>query len=244
MTPYAVALALVIGVIALFATIGNSTAGRILTSAVLAAALLIPFSEAKGGLRARIPLIAAVVSVTGVLIAEFLLNENAVTVYSAVGLAVSSAALVITFQRIIRREPITADKVFAALTAYLFLGYGFSMAFGLFDAINDGSFFTEETEPKPSDFIYFSLITLTTVGYGDLTAGSKETRLLAAMEAVTGQLFLVSVVAILVGRLVAAKPLEQGTPQGLFDDPLPSAPSRPTVGSQSPAACGTAPNEE
>ncbi len=47
--PYAVALALVIGVIALVATIGEFAIGRVLIAAVLAAALLIPFSEARGG---------------------------------------------------------------------------------------------------------------------------------------------------------------------------------------------------
>jgi voltage-gated potassium channel Kch len=50
-------------------------------------------------------------------------------------------------------------------------------------------------------FQYFSFITLTTVGYGDLTPGTELGQLLASLEALTGQLFLVSVVALVVGNL-------------------------------------------
>jgi hypothetical protein len=220
--PYAVALVLVIGAIGLFATVGDSMAGRVLTSAVLAAALLIPFSEARGGLRARIPVLAAVLSVLCVLGAELALDENAVAIFTAAGLGVAVAALGMSLRRIVRREPVTADKVCAALTAYLLIGFGFAMGFGLTNALADDPFFAQDVEAAPSDFMYFSLITLTTVGYGDMTARAEETRLMAAIEAVTGQLFLVSVVAILVGRLVAAKPLGGSDSPGLFDDPAPA----------------------
>ncbi len=217
--PYAVALALVIGVIALVATVGEFAIGRVLIAAVLAAALLIPFSEARGGLRARIPVLATIISVFGVLAAELVLDENAGVVFASTCLVVAAAALTYSLRRIVRREPITADKVCAALTAYLLIGYGFAMGFALINTLFSEPFFAQEGEGSPNDFIYFSLITLTTVGYGDLTARSEETRLIASIEAVTGQLFLVSVVAILVGRLVAASPIQDNAATGLFDDP-------------------------
>ncbi len=53
----------------------------------------------------------------------------------------------------------------------------------------------------PSDFVYYSFVTLTTVGYGDLTASTGIGRMLSVTEALVGQLYLVTVVAILVSNL-------------------------------------------
>ena len=57
------------------------------------------------------------------------------------------------------------------------------------------------TRPRSTDFIYFSFITLTTTGYGDLTAAHDLGRMLAVTEALFGQLYLVSAVALLIGSL-------------------------------------------
>jgi ion channel len=53
-----------------------------------------------------------------------------------------------------------------------------------------------------ADFLYFSFATLTTTGYGDLVPGSNLARSLAILEALTGQIYLVTVVAVLVGNLM------------------------------------------
>jgi len=63
------------------------------------------------------------------------------------------------------------------------------------------SFFVQVQTPQTGDFVYFSYITITTTGYGDLTAASNFGRMLAASEALIGQLYLVSVVALLVGNV-------------------------------------------
>ena len=65
--------------------------------------------------------------------------------------------------------------------------------------IVDQPFFHQHLRPGPVDFVYFSFTTLTTLGYGDLTARADLGRMLAICEALFGQLYLVSVVAILVG---------------------------------------------
>lgn len=60
--------------------------------------------------------------------------------------------------------------------------------------------FVQAKHPSQSDDLYFSYITLTTVGYGDLTPDSGLTRALVVVEALSGQLYLVTVVAVLVGN--------------------------------------------
>jgi voltage-gated potassium channel Kch len=54
---------------------------------------------------------------------------------------------------------------------------------------------------EPNDFLYFSFATLTTVGYGDLVAATDLGRSLAISEALIGQIYLVTVVALIVGNL-------------------------------------------
>jgi hypothetical protein len=56
------------------------------------------------------------------------------------------------------------------------------------------------THPTTSDTLYFSLITLTTVGYGDIVPVANLARAIATIEALTGQLYLVSVVAVVIAR--------------------------------------------
>ena len=74
----------------------------------------------------------------------------------------------------------------------------------LYAAINgfgDSPFFVQTTRPTTANFLYFSFVTQTTVGYGDFTAAGGLGRTLAVLEALTGQLYLVTVIAVLVSRL-------------------------------------------
>ncbi len=59
-------------------------------------------------------------------------------------------------------------------------------------------FFAQQITPNNVDFLYFSFVTITTVGYGDLTAGTSTGRVLVTFEAMIGQIFLVTLVARLV----------------------------------------------
>lgn len=100
---------------------------------------------------------------------------------------------------------ITADKIFAAACVYMLIGYAWAFAYSLIDEIQPGSF-TALTEINRNDYSgrvmqlrYFSFITLTTVGYGDIVPRLPAARTMAALEAVMGQLYLVALVGRLVG---------------------------------------------
>ena len=68
-------------------------------------------------------------------------------------------------------------------------------------AFSQGPYFTSIAAATRSHFTYFSFVTLTTTGYGDLTPATSLGRLLAIAEALLGQLYLVSVVALVVGNV-------------------------------------------
>lgn len=110
--------------------------------------------------------------------------------------------------RLLMRPKITLDTVAGALIAYLQVGIFFSVLYRLVDVLGKGDFFAQG--PQTADaFQYFSFVTLTTVGYGDLTARTSVGQLMASLEAITGQLFLVSVVALVVGNVGREVPRSQ-----------------------------------
>ena len=93
-----------------------------------------------------------------------------------------------------------------ALAAYIQIGLFFATAFRLVELVGSAPFFTEITNPSTMDFQFFSFVTLTTLGYGDLVPGTEVGQSLSMVEAVLGQVFLVTVVAMAVGNLGATLP--------------------------------------
>ncbi|MFN8188500.1 MAG: ion channel [Gaiellales bacterium] len=96
---------------------------------------------------------------------------------------------------------VTAQTVFGALSIYVLLGMFFATVYLAVNQLTGEPFFTSEPSPTPPDFQYFSFVTLTTTGYGDLTAASNLGRTLAISEALLGQIYLVTVVAALVANI-------------------------------------------
>ena len=99
---------------------------------------------------------------------------------------------------------VTLRAVFGVLCIYLVLGMAFAYIGELIEAISSEAYFTEIAQGSVSDFLYFSYATLTTVGYGDLTAANQTGRSLAIAEALIGQIYVITVVAIIVGNLGSA----------------------------------------
>jgi hypothetical protein len=96
---------------------------------------------------------------------------------------------------------ITVRTMFGVLCVYLLIGQLFAFAYGMVEALGDPRFFAEIPGGTQSDFLYFSFATLTTTGYGDLTAAYDVGRSLAVTEALIGQIYLVTVVALIVANL-------------------------------------------
>jgi len=95
-------------------------------------------------------------------------------------------------------EGVDLEVVLGALCAYLYIGAYFSFLYDVMARISKSPFFAQPGADSKLNYLYFSFITLTTTGYGDLSPALGPGRMIAVTEAVIGQLYLVSVVAIVV----------------------------------------------
>jgi hypothetical protein len=118
---------------------------------------------------------------------------------------VLTAFVVANLLRFVLHAPfVNVEVLCASISAYLMLGLMWTLAYWLVDQLTPGGAFSFNTNAGTRSMngfngFYFSFITLSTVGYGDITPVSKVARMLAAMEAMTGLLY----VAVLIARLVA-----------------------------------------
>ena len=110
-----------------------------------------------------------------------------------------------------RRQVVDVRTVLGAVCIYVLLGMMFAFVYAAINGIDDTPFFVQTTHATTPDFLYFSFITQTTVGYGDFTAAGDLGRALAVVEALGGQLYLVTVIAVLVSRL-SRRPLGRRIP--------------------------------
>lgn len=110
------------------------------------------------------------------------------------------ATVVLIVRRILSFSTVTVQSIYAAISAYLILGLMFAAFYAAISLLDGGHFFAHGRTGMSQTYQYFSFTTLTTLGYGDYTAAGNDGRAIAVMEALTGQIFL----ATLVARLVAA----------------------------------------
>ncbi|MCE9614014.1 MAG: potassium channel family protein [Lentisphaerae bacterium] len=104
---------------------------------------------------------------------------------------------------VLKGGPVTADRIYGAVAAYVLLGLLWAFVYALIESVHPGSFLSMGVpiaghQVLPT-MIYFSLTTLTTVGYGDLVPAVGVARSYAMLEAVMGQLYL----AVLISRLIS-----------------------------------------
>jgi len=110
-------------------------------------------------------------------------------------------AIVVGVVRSVRaRDGVTIEAVFGVLCLYILVGMGFALVYGAIASLT-GHFFANGTVATGARCLYFSFATLTTVGYGDLTAASNLGHTLSASEALVGQIYLVTIVSLLVSNL-------------------------------------------
>jgi hypothetical protein len=100
-----------------------------------------------------------------------------------------------------RRQVVDLRTVLAAICIYVLIGMLAAFAFGAIGALGSGPFFAQTKHASIADYLYFSFATITTVGYGDLTAAGGLGRACSVFEALVGQLYLVTVLALLVSNL-------------------------------------------
>ena len=110
-------------------------------------------------------------------------------------------------QFIYRAEDITKEVIFAAIVVYLLLAVMWTFIYSLLELLQPGSFNFSSSKIQEAKliFLYYSFVTITTLGYGDITPLTEKATSLAILEAIIGQIYLVVVVAWLVGMHVSRR---------------------------------------
>ena len=112
---------------------------------------------------------------------------------------------------IISDPSVTTDTLAGAVSAYLLVGITYGLAYGLIESLSPGSF-RDTIQPgkvlAPPEFIFFSFVTLTTVGYGDIVPWGAHARSLVILESVTGIMYP----AVLIARLIGLHASKRSNP--------------------------------
>jgi hypothetical protein len=179
---------------------------RVVTIALQGATLVLALyaSEARPLIErlATVVVAFAVLGSTGALIGFGELGSTAGRIVAVLLVALAPIAIVRGVVRGVRTEgAVTMHTMFGVLCVYLLIGMLFAYAYGLVGDAQSQPFFASGIDPDISDYLYFSFATMTTVGYGDLAAATDLGRSVAIAEALTGQIYLVTVVAVIVGGL-------------------------------------------
>jgi hypothetical protein len=216
---YGLLLVLILVSIVVTAALSGTHLGRVVTIVFLGGTLLFAMRTSRAGHRfRRIASVAVPIMIVGAAASGFLSNGSiSSSITAGFSAALVVAALSAIFSRLATHTTISIQTVLGALSMYLLLGLLFASVFAFLASASGDAFFAQGASAGSSvNYIYFSYVTIATVGYGDLSAAGNLGRMLSASEALVGQLFLVTVVALLVTNLGKARrqPGTGGSEQG------------------------------
>ena len=149
---------------------------------------------------------------------------------AVLALTIVLGALVATFAELVGNRDATADSLVGAIFGYFVIAAACALLFRQMEGAHPGSFRLPEGGDLDTQMLYFSLITVTTAGYGDITPVTSVAQISAALEAALGTLYL----AILIGRIVGQLAPGLGRSDAMPDDAPASRrgerhPRQPTV---------------
>ncbi|MDX6595312.1 MAG: hypothetical protein QOI72_694 [Solirubrobacterales bacterium] len=128
---------------------------------------------------------------------------------SAIQIGLLAIAMAAVLRRVVTTAEVGSRTILGAISVYTVLGILFTFLYGTVERIQGTPFFEGVPHPAGSDFLFFSYTTLTTTGYGNLVPGGQPGRMLAGLEMMIGQIFLVTLVAGLVSLWRPGEALRQ-----------------------------------
>jgi hypothetical protein len=193
-------------IVVVFVIVAPDGAGaRAVGFALVGTALLVAVSTSRERtvvLRRRAVIGGVTIVIVTVLTAADVLPRSVTTALTALMALAVPATLGGGLLRLVRERGATVQAVAGALAIYLLVGIAFASAIGFVAAVEPGQFFTQSAAASTSDHVYYSFTVLTTTGFGDFTAAHGAGRALSVLEMLTGQIYLVTVIGILIGRRV------------------------------------------
>ncbi len=198
--------------VALVLTAANTKWLKIAAVLVQGGVVLFAFLASRVGRRAwRVAIVLVPLAVVVGIAGRSGDSRPAETVAAVMNLVFPVAAIVALGRRIVVEPFVSGRTILGLLCVYLLIGMTFAAAYITIAVVSGEPFFVQTDQAQPVDFTYFSLVTLATVGYGDFTAANPMPRVLTAIEGLTGQLYLVTVVAVAVSRVRTRR---DRTPEG------------------------------
>jgi hypothetical protein len=158
--------------------------------------------------RAAAALIA--LGATAAILQIFFGGENPSGVVAIFEVALLLATAVVIGVAVVDQHEVNAQSVLGALSIYVLLGMFFVFVYSAAAMLGSGPFFAQGTDGTLTTRLYFSYVTLATLGYGDYTAADDFGRTVSVIEAMIGQVYLVTVVALLVSQLSRRREGRQG----------------------------------
>jgi hypothetical protein len=178
---------------------------QVMVSVLLGCSLILAFRVAR--LSPALIRLAYVVAAGGVLTAIVreltgVVGDGEARVVSAVLVGLGPPAVALGVIRDLRSsQAVRVQAVMGVLSLYMLIGMLFAFVFGAIDRLGGEPFFADGTPATVAKCLYYSFTTLTTVGYGDLVARTDLGHTLSILEALTGQIYLVTVVSLIVSNL-------------------------------------------
>lgn len=200
--------AVLVAIVAVFAIQGIASPNKweqIVVSVLLGFVLLLSLWEAHARRAVMLIAVVVVVGVVLVSIVEWAIGniDGAETrLPDALVVALTPPAIVLGVMRDLRlRREVTLQTVFGVLCVYILIGMFFANVYVSIDHLGGNPFFAEGQTANVAHCMYFSFTTMTTVGYGDLTARTGLGHTLSVSEGLLGQIYLVTVVSLIVTNL-------------------------------------------
>ena len=191
-----------------------SAVQQVIVTALAGAILLLAFRAAY--LSPRLIQIASVLAVAALAVSIVKataggIGEGAARSMNAALIALGPPAIVVGLVRDLHETgTVRVQSLFGVLSLFMLIGMAFGFVYGAIDYFGGDPFFAAGQSATVSNCLYFSFITLSTVGYGDFVARTDLGHTLAVFEALIGQIYLVTVVSLIVTNL--RRPIRDGAP--------------------------------
>ena len=197
---YASLLVLLLANFFLLELVDDPRWGALGSTLLAAAALIVAISDPATGhriTRRHWVTVAACVALAPLVLIVNSASVVGLTYLLPVALLVT-ATLPVTLSRVFEHRRVTHETIFGALCSYVLVGLLFAFLYLAVAELRDGDFFAQAGDQSQSEYLYFSFVTMTTLGFGDLSPSVGLPQALTVLEALFGQIFLVTLVARLV----------------------------------------------
>ena len=199
-------------------------AAVLLTASTSATSVVALISSHARGKTVRAAICLSLLTIGLAAIAAVVDDRTWLDLASLIQVSLLAVAMGSVLRRVVSAPEVGFRTILGALGFYTALGILFTFVYGAIDRIQSGPFFEAVANPHGSDFLFFSYTTLTTTGYGNLVPGGQPGQMIAGLEMMSGQIFLVTMVAGLVslwrpGEAIRRRREQRGSESTVADSP-------------------------